>query len=110
MIPLPQPIAAAYDGAMSVACANCGAAPGRYCTKPTGQLRRVPCLVRCRAITPDRGSLDPGADPMRANESQPPMLASLTTSSENATPAAPATQVANGYHHPGEPRHRREDD
>lgn len=49
---------AAYNdtGALEVACTNCGAEKGRWCTKPDGRVSRVPCVARAAdasLIAPD---------------------------------------------------------
>lgn len=42
---------AAYNdtGSLSVACTNCGAQQGQWCTRPDGRVRRVPCVDRSAA-------------------------------------------------------------
>lgn len=42
---------AAYSDtdALSTSCPNCGALPGRWCTKPDGRVRRIPCVARATA-------------------------------------------------------------
>ncbi|OBB33058.1 hypothetical protein A5792_11555 [Mycolicibacterium peregrinum] len=95
---MPAPIATAYDGALSVTCGNCGAGPGDYCIKESGQLRRTPCVTRCRAITPEVGSVDPEpyADAAEAR----------TAPARVVVPDQPTLDYAD----PSEPRHPRGDE
>ena len=95
---MPAPIAAAYNGALSVACGNCGAALGDYCTKSTGQLRRTPCVTRCRAITPEAGSADLEPCPDAAGGRSAPH------------PVVMPDQPTLDYADPSEPRHPRGDE
>jgi hypothetical protein len=92
-VPLTSPITAAYVGALSVGCENCGATPEMFCTKPTGQLRRTPCVARCKAITPDLESSDSGTDSDAAGAFSVPVV-----------PGHPQLE----YIDPAEPRHQRD--
>ncbi|ORB84677.1 hypothetical protein B1987_13710 [Mycobacterium kansasii] len=44
---------AAYGdtGALEVACPNCSADQGHWCTKPDGRVSRVPCVSRAAAAS-----------------------------------------------------------
>lgn len=95
MIPMPAPVVQAYQltGALDVACPRCGADVGRFCTKPTGQLQRTPCVLRCRISDPNPGSSDPDTDSDAAQTRTTPVL---------------AIGEQDQAHHPGEPRHPRD--
>lgn len=44
-------VLAAYrdTGAMNITCPHCDGEPGQPCTKPTGDISRVPCVARLAA-------------------------------------------------------------
>lgn len=104
MIPMTQPITAAYEqtDALDVACDHCGAPVGQFCTDPrTDRLRRVPCVVRASRC----------ADRCRDNDEDPMWLDSSIGSDAAERDSAPLDhpQLLD-YPDPSEPRHRREDD
>lgn len=94
IVPLPQPIQAAYEGALDVVCPSCAAAVGAYCTAPDGRLRRCPCVTRCRAIPADLGSPDPETPADAAGTRSAPKTAPLQLDYDDIT----------------EPRHQRGDE
>lgn len=82
---MPKPIRAAYEGAISEPCSNCGAASGAYCTAPSGHLRRIPCASRCRAIPASLGSSDPDEDSAAAQGRSAPKTTPLPLDYDDIT-------------------------
>lgn len=93
---MPGPVAAAYFGALDIACPHCGAEIGRYCTNSdTGRLRRAPCVPRCRVSTPIPDTLDPRP---------------RSDAAETLSVPVDLDQPTLDYPDPSEPRHPRGDE
>ncbi|WP_157900961.1 zinc finger domain-containing protein [Mycobacterium terramassiliense] len=52
----PRPVRTAYETALDVACSNCRAEPGQWCTRDDGMPKRIPCVARLAAA----GATDQG--------------------------------------------------